>query len=147
MQSAVNNTLINEIVYVGLRPDPDIKGSVGYTDVYSPRIAAAFNNDTLKDEIKVLYACSPGVFNNEYEFMLACKAKRRNTNYYMFEVAKKPQGINDLILSFDKHKHVEYNIVSGDKIPEMAPEKFKRVLSLLSRRGLCLFADVQARCG
>ena len=46
--------------------------------------------------------------------MLACKAKRRNTNYYMFEVAKKPKKVSELIRTFDKNRHTEYNLVSGD---------------------------------
>lgn len=131
MQSANNIALIDTIVYIGHRPDPNIKGSVGYTDVYSPRIAAVFSDDTLKDEIKVLYACSQGVFENEYEFMLACKAKRRNTNYYRFGVETKPQMVSDLKLTFDRNKHVEYNIASGDKIPEMPREKFRRLYRYL----------------
>lgn len=115
---------IDKVIFVGHRPDPNVPEVKGYLDLYSPRVAAAFDHDTLEDEISVLYVCAPRVFNNEIEFMLACKAKRRNTNYYMFETTStKPI---EVLMSFDRSKHTLYNIVSGNKIPDgMIQDKFE----------------------
>jgi hypothetical protein len=142
MESA---TVIDEIVYLGPRPDPEVDGSKGYLDVYSPRVATAFDDDTLRDEIKVLYACSPDAFANVFEFMLACKAKRRNTNYYMFEVAKKPKKVSELIRTFDKNRHTEYNLVSGEKVPEnMSIEKFSKLIRYMAE-GVHIFMIMHKR--
>lgn len=119
-----HGTHIDEIIYIGPTADPEVVGSMGFIDLYSPRIAASFMEDNVRDQIKVLYACSPGVFINEIEFMLACKAKSSNKNYYIFEVPRKPSNAKDLIKILDKNRHTEYNIVSGAKIPEnMKSEK------------------------
>lgn len=134
---------IGKLIFVGHRPDPAIPDMKGYLDLYSPRVAAAFSHDTLEDEISVLYVCAPKVFENEFEFMLACKAKRRNTNYYMFESTSiKPI---EILSSFDRDRHTIYNMVSGAKIPDDMPaETFKKLFRYMAE-GVYVFLLMHKR--
>lgn len=142
---AQNEIQIDEIIYVCKQSDQQIFESKSYLDIYSPRIASCFTSDTLRDEIKVLYACSPGEFANEFEFMLACKAKRSNRNFYIFEVSKKPNTTKELMQIFDPSKHNLYNIVSGDKIPnDIGARRFKILLRYMAE-GVFVFRVMNMR--
>lgn len=131
MMSQESATEIDTMIFIDHRPNPNRPDVKGYLDIYSPRAAAAFAHDTIEDQLHVLYVCAPDVFENEFEFMLACKAKRTNTNYYMFK-SNHTTPIQAK-MSFDRSKHTIYNIVSGDKIPDNMPqETFKLVFRYMS---------------
>lgn len=143
MLSQESATEIDNVIFVGHRSDPNRSDVKGYLDLYSPRVAAAFDHDMLKDQTSVLYVCAPRIFENEIEFMLSCKAKRTNSNFYMFDStcttpieAKK---------NFDRSRHTLYNIVSGDNIPDnMSQDTFKMVFRYMSE-GVYVFLLMSKR--
>lgn len=110
----MNRSDIKEIIQVGLHTDTSVHDSPvkGYFDIYSPRVSASVEDKDLDDNHTYLYWCAPNTFDDVYRFMLACKAKRSNINYYIFN------GDPDEIKRIDPTEHEEYNIVSGNKIPD-----------------------------